>query len=219
MTSEATARGGTLPRLPRWLIGALLKPANWIPATFWLFLVIFQAVTAYKEPSVSTLGLVLINSVALVLFMTRRDASRVGNVLEGAIAVSGTFVVSLLLIVSKDEGAALHDAPLLPTIIQFVGIVGWAISLVALGRSLGIAPADRGLVQHGPYRFVRHPIYAFEALFFAGWLINVHTVWHVLIIAVWCVLQITRIVREERILGGYDNYRQQVRWRIIPFVW
>jgi protein-S-isoprenylcysteine O-methyltransferase Ste14 len=90
---------------------------------------------------------------------------------------------------------------------------------MALGRSLAIAPADRGLVRHGPYRFIRHPIYAFEALFFLGWLVAEPTSWNALIVAIWCLLQVTRIIREERILGGYDAYRQTVRWRIIPFVW
>jgi protein-S-isoprenylcysteine O-methyltransferase Ste14 len=90
---------------------------------------------------------------------------------------------------------------------------------MALGRSLGIAPADRGLVRHGPYRFIRHPIYAFEALFFLGWLAAFPTAWNAMIIAVWVALQVARILREEAIIGGYDQYRQAVRWRILPFVW
>ena len=62
-------------------------------------------------------------------------------------------------------------------------------------------------------------IYAFEALFFLGWLLAYPTLGHVVILATWAALQIGRIVREERILGGYDEYRQTVRWRIMPFVW
>src|SRR4029453_12815286 len=216
--------------LRRQLIRALIKLENTLPALVWFFLVVFQLAKVYEEPWVSTIGLLLINSVAMVLFLTRRDASKVGNFWEGLLAVSGTFVVTLLLIVSNDDETTLGPgASPLATIVQCVGIAGWAISLVALGRSLGIAPADRGLVQHGPYRFIRHPLYAFEALFFLGWLMNVqmqehgwvgrHTAWAGVIIAVWAVLQVGRIVREERILGGYNEYRQQVRWRLIPFVW
>jgi protein-S-isoprenylcysteine O-methyltransferase Ste14 len=209
----------TLPRR-RQIIRALIKLENTLPALVWLFLVFFQLAKVYEEPWVSTIGLLLINSVAMVLFLTRRDASRVGNFWEGVLAVSGTFVVTLLLIVSNDEETTLgRGASRVATVIQCVGIAGWAVSLVALGRSLGIAPADRGLVRHGPYRFIRHPIYAFEALFFVGWLVNVQTVSAAIIVAVWAALQIARIVREERILGGYDDYRQRVRWRIIPFVW
>jgi len=208
-----------LPRRKQ-LIRALIKLENTLPALVWFFLVVFQLAKVYEEPWVSTIGLVLINSVAMVLFMTRRDASRVGNFWEGLLAVSGTFVVTLLLIVSNDEDATLGPgASPVATVIQCIGIAGWAASLVALGRSLGIAPADRGLVRHGPYRFIRHPLYAFEGLFFLGWLINVHTISAAIIIAAWTVLQVARIIREERILGGYEEYRQQVRWRLIPFVW
>ena len=208
-----------LPRR-RQLIRALIKLENTLPALVWFFLVIFQLAKVYEEPWVSTIGLLLINSVAMVLFLTRREASRVGNFWEGLLAVSGTFVVTLLLIVSNDDEATLGSGASPPaTIVQCVGIAGWAASLVALGRSLGIAPADRGLVQHGPYRFIRHPLYAFEGLFFLGWLINVHTLSAAIIIAVWAALQVARIVREERILGGYEEYRQQVRWRLIPFIW
>ena len=110
-------------------------------------------------------------------------------------------------------------APRLPTTIQVIALLGWAASLTTLGRSFGIVPADRGLVQHGPYRFVRHPIYAFEALFFLGFLMAVPTLRSGLIIAVFLTLQVVRILREERILKGYGEYRQQVRWRILPGVW
>jgi protein-S-isoprenylcysteine O-methyltransferase Ste14 len=206
--------------LRRQLIRALIKLENTLPALVWFFLVVFQLAKVYEDPWVSTIGLLLINGVAMVLFMTRRDASRVGNFWEGVLAVSGTFVVTLLLIVSNDDETTLGPAASpLATLVQCIGIAGWAASLVALGRSLGIAPADRGLVRHGPYRFIRHPLYAFEGLFFLGWLINVHTISAAIIIAVWAALQVARIVREERILRGYHDYRQKVRWRLIPFVW
>jgi protein-S-isoprenylcysteine O-methyltransferase Ste14 len=214
-----TTSAGTLPRLPRWLVHFLLKPANWAPAMFWFWLVVFQIGSAIEYPGVPTFGLVAINVVALILFVTRRDAARVGAFWEGVLAVAGTFVVSLLLVASNSGGATLHDAPPFPTVIQCIGIAGWGVSLAALGRSLGIAPADRGLVRHGPYRFIRHPIYAFEALFFLGWLIAYPTIGNFVILATWAALQIGRIVREERILGGYQEYRETVRWRIIPFVW
>lgn len=209
----------TIPRLPRWLTQTLLKPGNLLPALVWLFLVFVQVAYAFEYPGVSTSGLVAINVVALVLFVTRRDASRVGAFWEGALAVLGTFVVSLLLLASNSGGATLHDAPALPTVIQCIGIAGWGMSLVALGRSLGIAPADRGLVRHGPYRFIRHPIYAFEGLFFLGWLVAYPTVGNAGVLVIWSALQVARMMREEKILGGYDEYRHSVRWRLIPFVW
>jgi protein-S-isoprenylcysteine O-methyltransferase Ste14 len=206
----------TKPSMPirRQLIRALIKPGNTLPAFVWLFLVFNQALNSGFPPSPSTVGLVVINTTALVLFMIRRDARRVGNPLEGLLAISGTFVESFL----KDAGQ-LSNAQLLPTLLQAVALLGWAASLATLGRSFGIVPADRGLVQHGPYRFVRHPIYAFEALFSVGYLAAVPTTRSFVIIGVWCVLQALRVFREERILAGYDDYRRQVRWRVLPGVW
>ena len=210
MTTATTA----IRRPPRWLTQALLKPGNVLPAMVWMFLVFNQALNSAFPPSPSTAGLVLINTVAMILFVVRRDPTRVAGKIDGAIALAGTFSVSFL----KDAGQ-LQDAELLPTLIQAAGVVGWAVALSTLGRSFGVVPADRGLVRHGPYRFIRHPIYAFETLFFIGYLAAVPTPRTFIVIAVWAVLQVVRIIREERIIGGYDEYRQGVRWRLIPFVW
>lgn len=191
-----------------------MKPGNVLPAFVWMFLVFNQAANSSFPPSPSTAGLVLINTVAMLLFVVRRDPARVAGKIDGAIALTGTFSVSFL----KDAGQ-LQDANLLPTALQAAALVGWTLSLATLGRSFGVVPADRGLVWHGPYRFVRHPVYAFEALFFLGYLIAVPAPRTFLVIPVWAVLQVIRIVREERIIGGYDEYRRGVRWRIVPFVW
>ena len=203
----------TLPSAQRPLLRALLKPGNIVPAAAWSFLVLNQGLNSPWPPSPSTVLLVLIYSVALVLFIVRRDAERVGNKVEMVIAVAGTFIVSFL------EGPKIRDTHWLPSVVQFIALGGWSASLVSLGRSFGIVPADRGLVRQGPYRYVRHPIYAFEILFFLGFLIAVPTWRSAGIIAVWLVLQIMRILREERILSGYEEYKRQVPWRILPGVW
>ncbi len=209
MTTSAAAL--THPRAR--LVRLLARPGNILPAFVWLFLVFNQAFNSPFPPSPSTALLVLINSVALALFIVRRDPSRVGNKVEGVIALGGTFLISLL------EGPEIRDTQVLPTVIQLVGLAGWAASLATLGRSFGVVPADRGLVSHGPYRFIRHPVYAFEFVFIAGYALAMPTPRTFTIIAFWTVLQIIRIVREERIISGYGEYRTAVRWRILPGVW
>lgn len=191
----------------------LLKPGNALPAAVWLFLVFNQAFNSPFPPSLSTALLVLINTVAVILFMMRRDATRVGGKLDTVIALSGAFIVSFL------EGPEIRDTHLLPSAIQLIALFGWAYSLISLGRSFGIVPADRGLVQHGPYRFLRHPIYAFEALFFVGYFAAVPTLRSAIILLAAFTLQVLRILREERIIEGYEEYRRKVRWRLLPGVW
>ena len=149
----------------------------------------------------------------MVLFVIRRDATRVGNKMDMLVALSGTFIVAFL------KGPQVWELHLLPTVIQIIALLGWAASLMTLGRSFGIVPADRGLVQHGPYRYVRHPIYAFEALFFLGYFLAVPTSRSAIIILTAFGLQVLRILREERILGGYKEYKRRVPWRLIPGIW
>jgi protein-S-isoprenylcysteine O-methyltransferase Ste14 len=102
--------------------------------------------------------------------------------------------------------------------VQLFGLMGMIWSVLSLGTSLGIAPADRGLVTGGPYRHVRHPMYAFEILFCLGYgLANL--TWSNA--AVWLLLvavQVIRARREERAIAGYEGYVAQVRWRFIPGV-
>jgi len=203
----------SLPAPRSSLLRALLKPGNVLPALVWLFFVFTQAVNSPFPPSLSTVLLVLINSVAVVLFVIRRDATRVGNKMDMLVALSGTFIVAFL------RGPQVWELHWLPTVIQIIALLGWAAALMTLGRSFGIVPADRGLVQHGPYRYVRHPIYAFEALFFLGYFLAVPTSRSAIIILTAFGLQVLRILREERILGGYKEYKRRVPWRLIPGIW
>ncbi len=211
MATSTTVRDLAAP--PARLGSALLKPGNILPAFVWCLFAFSQAMNSPFPPAPSTVLLVLLGTIAVVLFVVRRDANRVGNRLDTALALSGTFVVSFL------KGPTIQDTHLLPTFIQLIALVGWVASLLALGRSFGIVPADRGLVRHGPYRYVRHPIYAFEFLFFVAYFVAVPTPRSAVIIAALFVLQISRIIREEHILQGYGEYKERVRWRILPGVW
>ena len=53
-------------------------------------------------------------------------------------------------------------------VLMTIGLIIMVIGLASLGRSFGIMPRARGLVQSGLYRWVRHPIYLGEFLVFAG---------------------------------------------------
>lgn len=206
------ATAGTLKPAPG-VLRTLLKPGNVIPAVVWLVLLVNQARISPFPPSPSTVLLVIIYTHVVLLFMLRRDAARVGTWIEGVIALGGTFAVSFL------RGPELTETQLVPSLIQIVALLGWAWALFTLGRSFGVVPADRGLVSHGPYRLVRHPIYAFEALFFATYFYLSPSLYNAVILVIANLLQVVRILREEMIIEGYGEYRAKVRWRIIPRIW
>ena len=55
-----------------------------------------------------------------------------------------------------------HSFPEAELISSILAIVGFSLSTLALfdlGSSFGVSPANRGIVQSGLYRYVRHPMY------------------------------------------------------------
>ena len=90
-----------------------------------------------------------------------------------------------------------------------------------LWRSFGIVAANRGIRVGGPYRLVRHPMYAGYFLTQLGFLLTNPTGWNLGVYAVAWTMQFGRIIAEERILmrdGEYQAFAAKVPHRLIPGV-
>lgn len=90
----------------------------------------------------------------------------------------------------------------------------------------------RGIVAHGPYRFVRHPAYVCKNL--AWWIglgpaliVASQGSWQTILLTVgsmlgWSTIYLMRALTEEEHLRSvddtYDKYCQKVKYRFIPFV-
>ena len=84
----------------------------------------------------------------------------------------------------------------------------WA--MFSLRQSFSIAPADRGLVQRGPYKLMRHPMYVGEIFSLAGTLISAFSFWNVLVFALFIGSVFWRIRQEEALIKTYDLYSSKV---------
>ena len=96
-------------------------------------------------------------------------------------------------------------------------VQAWA--KLVLRRSFGVAPANRGIKITGPYKIVRHPMYAGYALVHMGVMILMFSPINMVIYAIGWWAQILRILAEERLLSQdpeYADYMTKVRWRLIP---
>lgn len=113
----------------------------------------------------------------------------------------------------------IHDETLVGQVITGLGLLLVLWAMITLGRSFGIAPADRGLVKDGPYRFVRHPMYLGELISLAGAVIGAPSTWNVALMIVLLLSLLLRIRWEEQTVFNYSSYAGRVRWRLIPHVW
>jgi protein-S-isoprenylcysteine O-methyltransferase Ste14 len=79
------------------------------------------------------------------------------------------------------------------------------------------------VVTTGPYRYVRHPMYASGILCYLGIPLLLGSWYGLAMAAVMVVLLAIRAVREERLLqpelDGYSDYAARVRYRLIPLIW
>ena len=82
-------------------------------------------------------------------------------------------------------------------LLQVIGACAAVICLTGLGRSFGIVAANRGLKVGGPYRIVRHPIYAAYLIGWAGYLLASPTLRNVVVLGVSILFQLLRIGSEE----------------------
>ena len=124
-------------------------------------------------------------------------------------------------------------SPEFPVLAKVIGVIflnsGLAIALKALmdnpfAASLARVQKDRKqrVVSTGIYSVVRHPLYLGGILWFMGTPLLFGS-----LIGIGCTIGMSiffaiRAVKEERMLedelGGYDEYRKKVRYRIIPFI-
>jgi protein-S-isoprenylcysteine O-methyltransferase Ste14 len=79
------------------------------------------------------------------------------------------------------------------------------------------------VVTTGPYRYVRHPMYAGALFHFAGLPLLLGSWWGLAFLPLFVGLFAFRIGIEERTLRtalkGYDDYAARVRYRVIPLIW
>jgi protein-S-isoprenylcysteine O-methyltransferase Ste14 len=84
---------------------------------------------------------------------------------------------------------------------------------------------ERGhkVISTGPYRYVRHPMYAGALLFFIGLPPLLGSWWGLAVAPLFIILIGIRAIMEERMLAaeleGYSDYAARVRYRLIPHFW
>jgi protein-S-isoprenylcysteine O-methyltransferase Ste14 len=157
--------------------------------------------------------------VVVVAYLVRRPARVITRRFsDWLLAFGGTFTPVLL----RPDGAHLTWGLEWGLGLQLCGVAICLWSFLALGRSFGFAAADRGLVSRGPYGIVRHPIYASYVMLQIGYLLQSLSLRNLAVVLLATACNAGRIRAEELVLAGnmgYAQYRNRIRWRMLPGMW
>jgi protein-S-isoprenylcysteine O-methyltransferase Ste14 len=185
-----------------------------------LFVLLTLSLSAEFRRTGHVTGLLLVGSEALVVVLTivRRRAQLVDRSPTAAILTTLSLIGPPLLRPSNVEPLASDASTAMLSAIGFAIVV---YGKIALGRSFGLIPANRGVVTAGPYAVVRHPIYAGYLTTHLAFAVAHPTFVNIGLIVVADGALVWRALLEERVLtfdAAYRAYCSRVAWHLVPGV-
>jgi len=110
-------------------------------------------------------------------------------------------------------------------ILLLLSYIMWAEVLrenTYLSRTIKVEENQK-VVDTGLYGVVRHPMYLATLILFMSMPLVLGSLVSFFVFLVYPVLIIIRIINEEKLLEkeltGYKEYKQKVKYRLIPFIW
>jgi protein-S-isoprenylcysteine O-methyltransferase Ste14 len=194
---------------------------------WFLFLAAFVAKGAIADFAISTWPQLFSRSlltcfylILWFLIITRRPAeSQLGGLMPRVAAFVGTYMPWCVTFVA---GSSQPVPNILATLCLLLGLTLMLITILHLGRSFSLVPQARAVVQSGPYRCIRHPLYLAEEIAVLGVVLQFLSPITVTVLVVHIAVQVCRIRYEEKLLGRtYPEYHHYAkgRWRLIPLLW
>ena len=121
------------------------------------------------------------------------------------------------------------EFPILLNLLGSLCIIGSAVWIALVFRSNQYASRvvcrqqDQKLIQDGPYSIVRHPMYMGLIPFFLGMPLSLGSYWGLIPMLILEFMMAYRTYAEERFLvetfgEDYEQYRQRVTFKMVPFV-
>jgi protein-S-isoprenylcysteine O-methyltransferase Ste14 len=181
-------------------------------AMVWSFLL------SWRETG-NIISLMLIGSEGAVVafLLIRRFTTEISlRPMDWVVALLGT---TAPLLVRPSGETALVSVSYICVPLMLAGFFLQIAAKLTLARSFGVVPANRGVKIDGPYRILRHPMYAGYLLTQIAFLLNDPSIWNASVYSVALGLQIGRILAEERVLNRDPTYRKfaaAVPYRLAP---
>lgn len=163
-------------------------------------------------PATASRTLVVAFYVLLVIAYLRRKPSEATDrhPIAWAAAFAGTTAPFFIPVLGGDRLTDGLRASASTTVL-LIGSAFMVWALTSLGSSISLVPQARRVVTTGPYRWVRHPLYAAEIFNTTGVCLAFHGAWPWVVLACMVGIQYFRARREETLLAatlsGYASYQ------------
>ncbi|MBQ6089430.1 MAG: isoprenylcysteine carboxylmethyltransferase family protein [Firmicutes bacterium] len=121
---------------------------------------------------------------------------------------------------------------MMPRAIVWIGVVVFLLAYCLFGEVLREnqylsrvieVQEDQTVVDTGLYGIVRHPMYTATVLLFLSMPLVLNSLISFIIMLAYIPIIVKRIKNEEEVLEqelkGYREYKQKVKYRLIPFIW
>ena len=176
-------------------------------------------ITQAADINAQALLLVIGEGLGVLLIVLRRPSATLSrHPLDWALSF-GAVSAPLLLTTPAAAGTLVPSG--LAAALMLAGLLLQIAGKLTLWRSFGLVPANRGVKTRGPYRVLRHPIYAGYTLTHVGFLLGFPSLPNALLYAAVLAVEVARLMREEAILKRDPHYRAyaaRVRYRLLPGV-
>ena len=143
--------------------------------------------------------------------------------------VSGLMFISAFIIAGLNFRFNWSELP------QIIVIISYIVFLIAyimygevlrenkyLARTVGVQDNQK-VIDSGLYGIVRHPMYTSTILLFLTIPLILGSIYSFVICLIYPVILSFRIRNEEKVLEkelkGYKEYKQKVKYKILPFIW
>lgn len=159
----------------------------------------------------------------------RLDAKEKQEKQKGVVAVSGLMFVIGFVVAGLDFRFGWSRMPNWVTIVASVTfLLDYAMYAEVmrenayLSRTVKVEQGQK-VVDTGLYGIVRHPMYAVTIELFMMMPLILGSWYALIVFAVYPAVIVIRLKDEEALLTkelpGYEEYKQKVKWRLIPFIW
>ena len=173
-------------------------------------------------------GVVLMNCNPELL-RKRLDAKEKEGEQKSVVAMSNLLFLAMFVIAGLNYRFGwwiLHDGIVIAASVLFLlGYIMYAEVMrenVWLSRTVEVQD-NQEVVDTGLYGIVRHPMYSATLILFLTMPLVLASPWSFLIMLLYVPIVVKRIQNEEMVLkqelGGYKEYIQHIRYRLIPFIW